>query len=256
MDRPEQDSVNTPGSRPNSLRHRLLWRIHRRFETVTEAVRLGSLELQFTRIADSNRVLDAVVAEEDRLEKLSGRRVAEDQLHLPYWAELWDSALGVGQFLLRQPAASPPGMRRSVLDLGCGMGLAGTVAAARGDRVLLADLETPALLFARLNSLPYAARVRTRRLDWRRDLLGERFDRIIGADILYERRQWDHLEPFWRHHLATGGAVILGEPGRQTGMLFVDWIRAKGWSLEEFAEPVPTRSKPIRVFRLKPKAQP
>ena len=130
------------------------------------------------------------------------------------------------------------------------MGLSGTVAAAVGYRVLFADLEPPALLFARLNSLPWSQRVRTRRVDWRTDRLGERFDLILGADILYERKQWDHLEPFWRAHLADGGAVLLGEPGRRTGELFVDWVRDRGWVLEEFAEPVETRSKPIRLFRL------
>ena len=43
-------------------------------------------------IADPDRVLDAVAAEEDRLERITGKRVPSDQLHLPYWAELWDSA--------------------------------------------------------------------------------------------------------------------------------------------------------------------
>jgi len=142
--------------------------------------------------------------------------------------------------------------RLSVLDLGCGMGLTGTVAAALGAQVLFADLEAPALLFARLNSLPWADRVRTRRLDWRKDRLDQRFDLIVGADILYERKQWDHLEPFWREHLRPGGMVVLGEPGRQTGELFIDWVRGRGWRLQQLAEPVETRSKPIRLFRLTP----
>ena len=212
---------------------------------LTETIRVGDLSLDFSRIEDPNRVLDEVAAEEDRLEKVRGQRVAEDQLHLPYWAELWDSALGIAQHLVRTR-----GTPRSVLDLGCGMGLAGTVAAAVGHRVMFADLEPPALLFARLNSLPWRRRVRARQVDWRRDRLGERFDLILGADILYERKQWDHLEPFWRTHLPDGGSVLLGEPGRKTGEMFVDWIGGRGWVLEELAEPVETRSKPIRLFRL------
>ena len=47
---------------------RLLARIHRHFDTVTETVRVGPLAFPFTRIADPNRVLDEVAAEEDRLE--------------------------------------------------------------------------------------------------------------------------------------------------------------------------------------------
>ena len=109
--------------------------------------------------------------------------------------------------------------------------MAGCVAARLGASVLFADVEPLALLFARLNSLPDAARVRTRRLDWRTDRLDEKCDLILGADILYERAQWEFLEPFWRAHLKDGGTILLGEPGRQSGDEFIEWIRPRGWSL-------------------------
>jgi predicted nicotinamide N-methyase len=269
----------------------LLARIHRHYRTITEPRQIGPLRLAFTRIEDPDRVLDEVAAAEDRREKTTGQRRPGEALHLPYWAELWDSALGIGQWLMKQGAgteeqtnieqrtssierptsneAFPLGrsisaVRRSspaanaplrILDLGCGMGLAGTVAAAVGHRVLFADLEPPALLFARLNSLPfvrYPNQVRTRRLNWQSDTLAERFDLILGADILYERKQWDFLEPFWRSHLAPGGSVLLGEPGRQTGDLFGDWITARHWQLTRLEEPVTTRPRPIRLFQLHP----
>jgi predicted nicotinamide N-methyase len=163
---------------------------------------VGKLSFPFTRIENPDRVLDEVAEEADRREKVSGRREPVEHLHLPYWAELWDSAMGVAQFLSKMDAgtslpifsASFP----STLDLGCGMGLSGTTAAALGARVFFADLEPPALLFARLNSLPWRRRVRTRRLNWRTGRLAERFELILGADILYERGQWEYLEPFWR----------------------------------------------------------
>jgi predicted nicotinamide N-methyase len=244
---PAAPAPRPPGGAESPAFRRLLARVRRNYDTLTDTVTVGPLSLTFTRVADPNRVLDEVAEEEDRLEKVAGRRLPEDQLHLPYWAELWDSALGIGQWLARDAAGGRP---LNVLDLGCGMGLAGAVAAAVGHRVLFADLEPPALLFARLNSFPFRDRVRTRRLDWRTESLGERFDLVLGADILYERRQWDHLEPFWRRHLAPGGAVLLGEPGRQTGELFVPWIVRRGWDLRELEERVETRTKPIRLFHL------
>ena len=237
----------TGAARGARLRRQLLRRIEARYRVVTETATVGSLRFPFTRIADPDRVLDEVAAEEDRLERVSGKRADGDYLHLPYWAELWDSAAGIGTFLQHQPLATPA---TSVLDLGCGMGLSGTVAAALGSRVLFADLEAPALLFARLNGVPFADRVRARRVDWRADDLGERFDLIIGADILYERKQWEHLDPFWRAHLAANGRVLLGEPGRPTGEMFPEWIRGRGWDLETHEQPVPTRERPIRLFLL------
>ena len=233
-----------------SARHRLLWRIHRRYVTTTQPVRFGPIAFDFTRIENPDRVLDEVAEETDRRERISGQRELDEHLHLPYWAELWDSAFGIGMFLANTIGSDlMPGKR--VLDLGCGMGLAGTVAAACGARVLFADIEPPALLFARLNALPWRSRIRTRRLNWRTDRLQESFDLILGADILYERAQWDHLAPFWRQHLAPTGTVLLGEPGRQTGDLFLDWIRPHGWQLEVIEQPVPTRPKPVRILLLR-----
>lgn len=278
-----------------SVRHHLLRRIETRYRVVTEPVHVGTVTFPFTRIADPDHVLDDVAAEEDRLEKVSGRRTHGEYLRLPYWAQLWDSALAVAVWLMENikgancgrgegakdkhqppprcsqarlhppslvplsprspsplPAFTPTLRPRSprVLDLGCGMGLSGTAAAALGSRVLFADLETPPLLFARLNSLPWAGRVRTRQLDWRTDQLGERFDLILGADILYERKQWEHLEPFWRAHLVPGGAVLLGEPGRPTGKAFPEWIESRGWTMQREEQPVATQPEPIQLFLL------
>jgi predicted nicotinamide N-methyase len=231
---------------PRSQHHTLLHRIQRRFPTVTATVRFGTLEFPFTRVADPDRVLDEVAEEEDLRERLGAIRNVEP-LHLPYWAELWDSAAGLGQHLCRENSVGP---NVKVLDLGCGQGLAGCVAAGLGASVLFADLEAPALMFARLNSLLFASRIRTRRLNWQVDQLDEKFNLILGADILYERKQWEFLEPFWRSHLDSGGHVLLGEPGRQTGDLFVDWIDQRGWNLKRFEETVPTREKPIRIFQI------
>src|SRR5690242_15221222 len=89
------------------LRQRLLWRIRRRYQTVTERRSIGGLELSFTRIADPDLVLEEVAAEEDRRDLKVGARRDAQQLHLPYWAELWDSASGVGQFLVAAHQSPP-----------------------------------------------------------------------------------------------------------------------------------------------------
>ena len=226
----------------------LLARIHRRFATVTDDVSFGPVRLAFTRVADPNRVLDEVAAEEDRRERTTGLRHAEP-LHLPYWAELWDSGGGVAAFMVHRLATDLA--RRSVLDLGCGQGLLGCVAAALGARVTFADLEAPALLFAQLNAAPLGRRTIARRVNWQRDHLGRRFDLIVGADILYDRTQWAYLEPFWRAHLTDGGQVLLGEPGRPSGGMFLDWLKGRGWTVTESEQAVPTRERPIRIFQLR-----
>ena len=219
----------------------MLSRIRRRFDLVLETHVLAGREFEFIRVRDPDVVLDQVVAAEDERERRTGERHEHDELHLPYWAELWDSAIGIGHFL----AGTEPVNGLSAMDLGCGMGFAGMVAAAMGYEVLAADLETDALLFARLN-----IGCTTRKLNWQTESLGRRFDLIIGADVLYDKTQWEHLEPFWRNHLAEAGSVLLGEPGRQTGEMFLEWIAGRGWFLRRQEMRVKGRQTPIRLIRM------
>lgn len=228
---------------------RLLKRIERRFELTRTVYALGPLRLSFMQVKDPDVVLDQIVDAEDSREKQTGQRRDGNVLHLPYWAELWDSAVGLAT-LLTDPKFNP--RDQAVLDLGCGMGLTGMAAAALGATVTLADLEADALLFAQLNCWAWRERTTIRRLDWQRDRLAESFHTILGADVLYDRTQWEFLEPFFRHHLRLNGRVLLGEPGRQTGDLFIDWISERGWSLTQHDQKIAGRVRPIRIFELLP----
>jgi predicted nicotinamide N-methyase len=210
---------------------------------------MGPLTLDFIRVADPDRVLDEVAAEADRREKETGHRdKTGDTLHLPYWAELWDSSYVIGADLASRNLTGV-----HVLDLGCGQGLTAAASAYAGATVLAADLEDPALLFTALNTWPWKDRVTTRRTNWQTDRLGQTFPLIVGADILYERKQWDFLHPFFLAHLAPGGEVLLGEPGRQTGELFIPWAEQQGWQVSLDHRPTPTRPVPVRVITLRRK---
>jgi predicted nicotinamide N-methyase len=228
-------------------RARLRARIESRYDTVDEIIPIGPLRIPFTRVRDADTVLNQAAEEIDRLQKRRGVK-PDDLEHLPYWAQLWDSAYGVSQRLVDLSPSWGLSHPR-VLDLGCGMGLTSAVAGALGADTLLADLEPAALQFAQLNTLPY--RARTRRLNWRTDRLDETFDLIVGADILYEKAEWEYLEPFWRTHLAANGLILLGEPGRQTGDLFLDWIDCEMWQVHRVEINISVRPRPIRIFELR-----
>lgn len=219
--------VDLPTERGTAYR-RLLARIGREFATIEEPVEIAGRQLRFLRVRDPDAVLDEVCRQEELSRR--GIRPPRRTLRMPYWAAVWESALGVGQYLATRDATRPlAGV--NALDLGCGMGLAGMAMASLGARVTLVDVETACLLFARLNTLPWADRCRVRRCDWQQDDLGERFELIVGSDVLYEQGQWDFIEPFLRRHLTSDGTVIIGEPGRPKAEAFPDWIRARGWSV-------------------------
>jgi predicted nicotinamide N-methyase len=214
---------------PDRRRARLEARIRRRHATLTERLQIGPLSLEFTRVADPDQVLVQMVEQA----QATGRH---DPRWEPYWAEAWDSAFAIGWVLAHEELKD-----LRVLDLGCGLGLPGVVAAARGAQVVMVDAAQPALLFARLNAWPWRERVQVRRVDWRCDrLAGNPFALIVGADILYQYEEWPFLERFWRAHLAPQGRVLLGEPGRGISAGFRQWLSARGWHLacHELGEPV------------------
>lgn len=232
-----------------------------------DRIRIGAIELDFTRVADPEAVLDAICLEETRRsrgiradespggndQKSDGADRNERPLRMPYWAAVWESAAALGE-LLQQNLGSNEGALRdqSVLDLGCGMGLAGMVALSMGAKVMMADYETDALLLARVNGLAWPGRVRVRRVDWNEDRLEESFDLIIGSDVLYERAQWEGFERFVRTHIRQGGCVWIGEPGRPGAVAFPDFARQRGWRIEQTTHKLPIRDAPFNVFRLTP----
>ncbi len=225
---------------------RLLAEIETKYKTMTELLDLPAPigPLVFTRPSDPEAVLDEL-AEAATTGNLPNS--SDYPVRLPYWAEVWDSALGMCQWLANHPPA-----RQHVLDLGCGLGLTGAVACALGANVTLADIEPPALLFAALNTLGLKGTATTALLDWRTGTLPRSFDLILGADIVYERSQRDYLEPFFRKHLAPKGTILLGEPGRQTGDEFLTWLDAKGWVAQSTEVTVISRPAPIRLVTLRP----
>lgn len=229
----------------DETREHLLERITKKYATVEETIRVGSFELNFTRVADPDAVLDAICLEEEQ------RRGNPDPnlepLRMPYWAAVWESANVVGEFAL---SMNLDWKNTRVLDLGCGMGNAGMILAASGARVTLVDIDRDALLFAELNSWPWRNSCSIRRVNWSVDRLIDHFDLILGSDVLYERDQWEGFETFIKLHLNENGIVLIGEPGRTQAELFPDWITARGWSSERSQRKIEGREIPINLFKL------
>lgn len=214
----------------------LLGRIRGEYNAISETVRFGELSLDFWHPADPDTLLDDQVLAQPT-----------DELEWqPYWIEAWDAAYGVAQELAERDLRDT-----DVLDLGCGLGLTGTVAAARGAQVVMADYAPPALLFAEVNSWPWRDQVRIIRLDWHRDRLDAAFDLIVGSDILYDRDDLPSLDAFWREHLKPNGSVLLGDPTRTMTKEFIHWIRERGWDMKETSRQVPQSDRPIRLLELR-----
>ena len=98
-----------------------------------DRVMLEGREVWISRPADSEALLTDEAFEREEF--------------LPYWADLWPSAIELAHVVARWDLAG-----RRVLELGCGLALPGIAAALRGARVTVSDWAPDALGFARSNA--------------------------------------------------------------------------------------------------------
>jgi predicted nicotinamide N-methyase len=148
---------------------------------------------------------------------------------MPYWAELWPAGLALANALPRKLAG------RRVVELGCGLGVPSLVAAARGAEVTAIDWAADATILLRRNAERNGIRLDAVHADWRR--FDGSFDLVLGADLLYERRNGEALLQVLP---ALAPEVLLGEPGRPHAPEFLR-LAEPDWDVEQVAE---------RVYRL------
>ncbi len=197
---------------------------------------LGRFALKRLKLPVKGGRLDIVCPEraDDILNAMTEEEFAGHET-FPYWAEVWTSAVA----LARELRKGPPLFGRRVLDLGCGVGVAGVAAATMGAAVCFADFFPEAVAFAlfnaRHNSLaPGLEGSGSRpepsgtRLDWTRDRPESAFDLVLGADILYEERHHAPVLDLLKACLVPGGRALLADPGRIPARGVRDLLAAEG----------------------------
>ncbi|MFO0231442.1 class I SAM-dependent methyltransferase, partial [Gemmatimonas sp.] len=147
---------------------------------------------------------------------------------LPYWADLWPSAHVLAGALL-----SMRGEGRTLLELGCGLGLDTTAAMAAGFSVTATDYYEDAIHMARGNAARNLGREPQARLvNWRAwpDDLGT-FDVVIAADVLYEKEYASLVGACVARALAPQGEAIIADPGRLALPAFLEHLPTVGLEL-------------------------
>jgi len=158
----------------------------------------------------------------------------------PYWAHLWSGALVL--------AGAVPAAPGTVLEIGCGLGLPGLVAARRGGRVTFVDRVPAALAFvresARTAGLPAVQLVAA---DITRPALRTRFDLVLAAELLYDRSVFPVLAQALRAALAPGGRALLTDAGRIDTRAFYADLEAAGLAWRAREEVVREEGFPVTV---------
>jgi len=181
------------------------------YDTEKFPVKIGDRELHFLK----PRTIDRFINPYDPM------------ADFPMWAKFWEASVVLTQYI----AGLPVDPRRRILELGSGLGVAGMVAAAMGHTITLTEHNSDALNFLQANaSLNGLDPIMIRRLDWLRPELDERFDLIIGSEIVYQESVIDALEALFNKYLAPMGRVVLAGRVRTTETLFFERLSA-GFSI-------------------------
>lgn len=138
--------------------------------------------------------------------------------YIPYWAELWPAARMLAKAVVREPWGAyrtPPGSRLHILEVGCGLGLAGIAALSCGLQVTFSDIDELAVRFAAANARLNGFReFDTTTIDLRCPPPGVTYPVVIGSDLLYEPRMVEPVVAFLVSVLAPGGRCLLADPDR------------------------------------------
>jgi predicted nicotinamide N-methyase len=200
-------------------------------EAVEERIALPGGELSLARPRDP--------------EALLSEQSFEHEEFLPYWAELWTSAVALAHDLSVRSLRG-----RRTLELGCGLGLPSIAAARAGGRVLASDWSPDAVLATAANAARNGVRLETMVCSWAApEPLRERapWPLVLCSDVLYERRNVDLLLDLLPRLTDERSEVLIADPGRPPAAAFLEGAE-RHWRVSTTGSP---RSDRVSIHRLR-----
>jgi predicted nicotinamide N-methyase len=130
----------------------------------------------------------------------------------PYWASVWPAAIVLARHILGHPELV---LEKTVLDLGCGGGVAGIAAAQAGAyRVIANDIDLIALEIAKNNFAANRVCIETCAHNLVDASVRLPVDLILVADLFYHRTAANSLSAFLRMARKNGTQVLIADGNR------------------------------------------
>jgi predicted nicotinamide N-methyase len=174
----------------------------------------------------------ALVCVQDLEARLDRQRLLCDEAYEPpYWALVWTGA----RLLARHVVEAVDCEGKTVLDVGCGLGLTSVAAARRGALVTAIDRDLAATEFLLASAAANRVRVEALVGDVTAVRLPRRYDIVLAAEILYDFAAFDRLGAALAGALAPGGSVWLADAGRVNTRAFYAGLERRGLAIREVA---------------------
>jgi len=139
----------------------------------------------------------------------------DESLGWGYWDRIWPSEVALSEYLIHQ--FFPTKLTGAkVLEIGCGTGVAGVVAAKLGAFTMFSDM-VPITLEAVKETchLNHISNFDTCTLDWSEKIESkERYDLVLGSEVFYEEGILADISHLLKQMLAPGGKGMFCDPNR------------------------------------------
>lgn len=212
-----------------------------KYPTIIKQRKIGDKLYVLETIRDLDEAIDLIcdsMTEEEKFDPF-----AEDLC--PYFGILWQSSEALSIYLSQNPELIK---NKSVLELGCGLGLPSLVSTHLGGKVLATDFHPDVEEYFLRNCRHSSLVVDYSRVNWRdKGLVLEKFDVVLGSDVLYESKHPKEVAEGLLKFAKPGGLMILSDPGRAYLQQFVKAMNEKG--LKEEMSFVTVETKDIFILK-------
>ncbi len=212
------------------------------YKTEILEVILEDIAFKMLQIKNVDELFEHLIAKGLHHEDVKDERI-------PYWAELWPSAIGMSQYLIQKQVIQAG---KSVIELGCGLGLPGIVAGKLGATVTFTDYLEDALVFARqnwqLNHPRQAAQFV--KMDWREPNPALAADIVLASDVTYEERFFAFLPEALRQLCKPEARIIMSDPSRAIAEVFFSNLEQQGFKILDLDQ-LKIKNFDINIYHLR-----
>lgn len=165
--------------------------------------KFGEVEFQDVAVGDVTVKVLQIKKMQQYIDKLMDQTRAGKKVALPLWAKIWPSSVVMGYSISKFPLAEGS----SILEVGGGTAVNSLVLASRGFKVTVVDNDPDSVLFSRINALKngLGENISVVRSDFQA-AMDERFDCIVGCEMLYDEAVFESMADFVNGSLVDGDA--------------------------------------------------